>query len=150
MIYFGPGGEAPLRYFEKMGWEKKDEMEGMTMGDWLVSLSDENAREGSVKRGWEGRVMRTPGEFASFWERSEEAEINRRDIRSYLAQFQTRDHSNGNEKEMYKKSVRLEQSTGVRNGSPYMISLPMQMRLVMKRRWRILKGGLGVVGLNLA
>ena len=45
-----------------------------------------------------------------------------------------------NKVESYKRSARAELSKGTLKGSPYMISIPMQMRAVMTRRVKILKG----------
>lgn len=64
-IYFGPTGEAK-KFFTDMGYECP---ERQTTADFLTSLTSPSER--IVKPGYEGRVPKTPDQFATAWKNSE-------------------------------------------------------------------------------
>ena len=65
-IYFGPTGEA-RDFFTNMGFDCPSRQ---TTADFLTSLTSPTERR--VKPGWEGKVPRTPAEFAQRWQTSQE------------------------------------------------------------------------------
>lgn len=65
-IYFGPTGEA-REFFTNMGFDCPSRQ---TTADFLTSLTSPTERR--VKAGWEGKVPRTPAEFAQRWQSSQE------------------------------------------------------------------------------
>lgn len=101
-------------------------------------MTDPNAR--ITREGFESRAPRTAAEFAEYFNRSEFAQLNRADIAAYQ-----RD-AVGNEQRMstYRSSVKAEHATTAHPKSPFIISIPMQVRALMVRRFQILKGGISV------
>ncbi|KAI0342389.1 pleiotropic drug resistance ABC transporter [Trametopsis cervina] len=131
MAYFGPANRA-RQYFEEMGYVPADRQ---TTADFLVAVTDPN-----------GRIPRTPSpphplprtaaEFASHFLQHELARANRADMAAYASEYVGKDDL----KAAYRRSVVMEHARHVRKGSPYVVSLPMQARALMVRRWQILKG----------
>lgn len=107
-------------------------------------MTDPQAR--ITREGFESRVPRTAAEFAEFYNRSEVAQNNKADIASYQRDFV------GNEQRLsaYKSSVKAEHATTAPRKSPFIISIPMQVRALMVRRFQILKGGISVQVMQLA
>jgi|SRR5690242_2610562 len=76
-IYFGSAKNAKS-YFEDLGFLCPDQQ---TDGDFLTSMT--SPEEAVVKPGWEGRVPRTPLEFANIWKASPERMQLLEEIREY-------------------------------------------------------------------
>lgn len=80
-IYFGRTDEAK-EFFTNMGFECP---ERQTTADFLTSLTSSSER--IVKKGYEGKVPRTPDEFAAAWKNSEAHAKLIREIEEYNREF---------------------------------------------------------------
>jgi hypothetical protein len=70
-------------------------------------------------------VPRTASEFAEYFRNHQLGEENREDMRNFYSE-----HVGKSEKvASYRKSVLLEHAQHVRNGSPFTVSLPMQVSI---------------------
>lgn len=80
-IYFGPTDTAKA-FFVDMGFHCP---ERATTGDFLTSLT--NPAERVIRPGFEGRVPKTPDEFADAWKRSDERARLLGEIQKFEAEF---------------------------------------------------------------
>ena len=80
-IYFGPTASAKA-YFVNLGFHCT---ERATTGDFLTSLT--NPVERLVRDGFEGRVPRTPDEFAEVWQQSEARSLLLKEIEQFEREF---------------------------------------------------------------
>ncbi|KAH8101733.1 pleiotropic drug resistance ABC transporter [Cristinia sonorae] len=131
MVYFGPANRA-RDYFIEMGYEPANRQ---TTADFLVAVTDPNGR--IVREGYENKVPRTASEFADYYFASEVAAENRADMESYREEHVDKDHK----RQSYRQSVAQAHAQHTRRKSPYITSIPMQVRALMIRRVQILKGG---------
>ncbi|KAG5651019.1 hypothetical protein H0H81_010207 [Sphagnurus paluster] len=138
MAYFGPANRA-RQYFIDMGYEPANRQ---TTADFLVSVTDPQGRK---NRAGVTSLPRTADEFADYFKKSPLGVANREDIASYKAQFVAQPEKASE----YMKSAQAEHAKGVRETSPYLISIPMQARAVMLRRVQILRGNPLALGLNI-
>ncbi|KAG5650930.1 hypothetical protein H0H81_010505 [Sphagnurus paluster] len=138
MAYFGPADQAK-QYFLDMGYEPANRQ---TTADFLVSVTDPNAR--IVRPGIQS-LPRTADEFAEYFKKSSLGATNREDIQLYKNQFVGKAENAS----AYIASAQAEHAKHVREASPYLISIPMQVRAVMLRRVQIIKGNPLAVGMNL-
>ncbi|KZT65216.1 hypothetical protein DAEQUDRAFT_716908 [Daedalea quercina L-15889] len=131
MAYFGPAHRA-RQYFIDMGYEPANRQ---TTADFLVAITDPNGR--IPRAGFAGPPPpRTADEFSVYFKTSEMGRLNRADMQRY------RDELSGAEgkKENYRLSHFAEHAKTVPKKSPYIISIPMQVRALMLRRWQIIQG----------
>ncbi|KAH6974077.1 ABC-2 type transporter [Ilyonectria destructans] len=124
-IYFGPSSQARA-FFERQGWECASRQ---TTGDFLTSVT--NLDERRPRKGMEERVPRTPEEFEEYWRRSPEFKALQTELEQHQEEFPV-DDSGANAQE-FRKQKQLAQSKHTRPGSPYLISVPMQVRLNTRR-----------------
>lgn len=129
MSYFGPADGA-RDYFIEMGYEPANRQ---TTADFLVSVTDPASR--IIRRGYEKRVPRTPGEFANYFTLSDLGKENARDVHAQL-----RDTPHDEKIFQYKVSARAERAKYMPPSSPYTISIPMQLGILMRRRVQIIRG----------
>ncbi|KAI9730558.1 MAG: hypothetical protein M1834_005799 [Cirrosporium novae-zelandiae] len=129
-IYFGPANKAK-QYFEKMGWYCP---ERQTVGDFLTSVT--NPMERHPRDGYEKRVPRTPDDFERYWKKSEEYHEMLKEIDDYEKDFPV----GGSTLEEFQKSYRDMQANHTRAGTPYMISIPMQVKLCFIRTYQRILG----------
>jgi ABC-type multidrug transport system ATPase subunit len=127
-IFFGPAAAAKS-YFEKQGWDCPARQ---TTGDFLTSIT--NPQERQAKPGMENRVPRTPEDFEAAWLKSPEYKQLLNETAEYeeknpigkdvqaLADFQ-----------QWKRGV---QAKHTRPKSPYIISVPMQIKLNTVRAYQ--------------
>ena len=125
-IYFGPADTARA-YFETMGWYCPPRQ---TTGDFLTSVT--NPQERVACEGYETKVPRTPDEFESYWLQSEAFKACKRDI----AEAEEEHPIGGTALEEFRESHHQAQAKHVRPGSPYTISIPMQIRLCTVRAYQ--------------
>jgi ATP-binding cassette, subfamily G (WHITE), member 2, SNQ2 len=134
MVYFGPPDQA-RNYFVEMGWNPANRQ---TTPDFLVAVTDPAVR--TARAGVDVRTLpKTAEEFEGYWKRSELARVNRADMDRYKERYMGR----MDRRVAYKESAVAEHAKTARRTSAYVISLPMQVRAVMKRRVRIIRGDLG-------
>ncbi|KAF9484262.1 pleiotropic drug resistance ABC transporter [Pholiota conissans] len=139
MVYFGPANRA-RQYFMDLGYVPKDRQ---TTPDFLVSVTDPLGRttvtEKDDTRSPETRgrpIPHTALEFEECYRNSDIYEMNLADIVAYKEE-----NLNKHEKVLaYKQSAKEEHAQHTRYKSAYIISIPMQARIVMLRRAQIMKG----------
>ncbi|KAI9065216.1 pleiotropic drug resistance ABC transporter [Trametes sanguinea] len=139
-VYFGPADQA-RQYFIDMGYEPANRQ---TTADFLVAVTDPNGR--IVRKGYESRVPRTADEFVAYFRRSEISRWNEEDIASYRAEFVGKPER----VTAYKESAKAEYANHARRKSPYIVSIPMQARALMRRRVQIIRGGMAAQVIQLA
>jgi len=132
MAYFGPMNLA-RQYFIDLGFEPANRQ---TTPDFLVAVTNPDAR--IVRGGFENRAPRTADDFARRYLESDIATINEQDMDAYRKSFVGK----GNLAESYSRQVQEEHASTARKGSSYIVSIPMQTRALIARRFHILKGSM--------
>lgn len=131
-IYFGPAKDARA-FFERQGWMCPPRQ---TTGDFLTSVT--NASERTARPGMENKVPRTPDEFERYWRQSPEFQFLQKQIAHYQ-QANPMDKS-GQSLATLRQQKNAAQAKHVRPKSPYIISVPMQIRLNTKRAYQRIWG----------
>jgi ATP-binding cassette subfamily G (WHITE) protein 2 (PDR) len=129
-IFYGPCSEAK-QYFIDMGFHCPDRQ---TTADFLTSMTSPIERV--VREGFEGRVPRTPDEFAAAWKSSATHAQLVREIGEYQKKYQT----GGEYLERFKASRQAQQARGQRLKSPYTLSYGQQVLLCLQRGFERLRG----------
>lgn len=125
-IFFGPTSRAK-QYFEEMGWYCPPRQ---TTGDFLTSLTNPSERQ--AKEGFENRVPRTAEEFEKYWRESP-------DFKTLQGEIFTQEEKhpiNGPTINEFTESHRQRQAKHTRPGSPYVISIPMQVKICTIRAYQ--------------
>lgn len=125
-IYFGPASAA-RKFFEKQGWYCPPRQ---TTGDFLTSIT--NAAERRPKEGMEKKVPRTPEEFEKYWRESQEYKNLTREIEAHEKEYPV----GGDLASKFQEHKNTVQANHTRNKSPYLISVPMQIKLNTKRAYQ--------------
>lgn len=125
-IFFGPTTRAK-QYFEEMGWYCPPRQ---TTADFLTSLT--NPSERKAREGFENRVPRTPEEFEKYWRESPDY----KNLQSEIFTQEEKYPLNGPTLDQFTESHRQRQAKHTRPGSPYVISIPMQVKLCTKRAYQ--------------
>ncbi|KAJ5166844.1 uncharacterized protein N7482_005625 [Penicillium canariense] len=125
-IFFGPCDQAK-DYFISMGWDCPARQ---TTGDFLTSVT--NPQERTVRDGMENKVPRTPDEFEAYWKKSS----NYARLQKEIAQYRQEYPPGGAAEHEFDETKRMRQAKHVRPKSPYVISIPMQVRLCVKRAYQ--------------
>ncbi|KAL4814376.1 ABC-2 type transporter-domain-containing protein [Aspergillus spinulosporus] len=128
MIFFGPTGAAK-GYFERMGWVCPARQ---TTGDFLTSIT--NPLERKARAGMEDVVPKTPEDFETYWRQSPEYKT----LLAEMAEFETQHPAGNDEQASAGLRARKEnsQSKNSRAASPYILSIPMQIKLNTKRAYQ--------------
>ncbi|CEN62363.1 Putative Pleiotropic drug resistance proteins (PDR1-15), ABC superfamily [Aspergillus calidoustus] len=125
-IYFGPCSGA-RDYFINMGWYCPPRQ---TTGDFLTSVT--NPQERKAREGMEDKVPRTPDEFEKYWKNSPQFAELRQDIAQHSEEFPV----GGETEQTFGQVKRFRQAKHVRPKSPYVISIPMQVKLCTIRAYQ--------------
>jgi ABC-type multidrug transport system ATPase subunit len=125
-IYFGAADQA-RGYFEQMGYQCPPRQ---TTADFLTAVT--NPKERIVREGFQMRVPRTPDEFARHWQLSDEYKTCLRYIQNTEKEF-GEGHDSLNTFRKYHQEIHAKHT---RAKSPYIISVPMQIRLCIKRAYQ--------------
>jgi ATP-binding cassette subfamily G (WHITE) protein 2 (SNQ2) len=133
MAYFGPADQA-RQYFIDMGYEPANRQ---TTADFLVAVTDPLGR---IERPGVLSLPRTATEFAAYFQASALGQMNRDGMESYHNEFMGKP----TRVSVYIESARAEHAEHTRVTSPYMISIPMQARVIMVRQVQILYGNMTV------
>ncbi|KAG9617345.1 putative ABC multidrug transporter, partial [Aureobasidium melanogenum] len=140
-IYYGPASKARA-FFEKQGWtcDKRQ-----TTGDFLTGLT--NPAERKAREGMENKVPRTAEDFERLWLESSAYKDMQRGIEEHeksVSGEETIQSFRDNKGEFQANHTRLK--------SPYMISIPMQIKLNTKRSyqrvWNDLPSTTAAIGVN--
>ncbi len=137
-IYFGPAGHA-RGYFERQGWYCPPRQ---TTGDFLTSVT--NPSERKSRPGMETKVPRTPEEFERYWRDSTEYQELKKEIGEYEEEYMG--DRQGESIGLLRQQQKDRQSKHVRPGSPYTISLLMQVRLCTKRAYQRIWNDISATG----
>ncbi|KAJ5553854.1 hypothetical protein N7513_003813 [Penicillium frequentans] len=124
-IFFGRCSEA-RQYFIDMGWECPPRQ---TTGDFLTSIT--NPSERKVREGVQN-VPRTPDDFEKYWKNSFHYTALQKEISQYREHFPL----GGEAGKDFDETKRQRQAKHVRPKSPYIITIPMQVRLCVKRAYQ--------------
>jgi ABC-type multidrug transport system ATPase subunit len=138
MSYFGPADQA-RQYFIDMGYEPANRQ---TTADFLVGVTHGPSR--TPRSGYESRVPRTPAEFAEYFAHGPLGRQNSQEVRHQLYDTKYTDQIS-----TYKASARAERAKHMPPGSPYTISLAMQLRILMRRRVQIIRGDIVTQGYSI-
>lgn len=141
-IYYGSASKARA-FFEKQGWVCDQRQ---TTGDFLTGLT--NPAERKARQGMENKVPRTSEDFERLWLESSA-------YKDMLQGIEEHEKSVSGEETM--KSFRDNkgefQANHTRLKSPYMISVPMQIKLNTKRSyqriWNDLPSTTSAIGVNI-
>ncbi|KAL4916188.1 ABC-2 type transporter-domain-containing protein [Aspergillus aurantiobrunneus] len=125
-IYFGSCSNAK-KYFVEMGFYCPSRQ---TTGDFLTSVT--NPQERKACEGMENKVPRTPEEFETYWKNSPYYAELQRDIADHSEEFPL----GGEAEQTYDQAKRHRQAKHVRPKSPYVISIPMQVKLCTIRAYQ--------------
>jgi ATP-binding cassette subfamily G (WHITE) protein 2 (PDR) len=124
-IFFGPAASAK-EFFERQGWFCPLRQ---TTSDFLTSVT--NPLERKPRTGMELKVPRTPAEFESYWHESAEFKALQADIAAHEQIYPP--DSEGEGLDRLRQQKRDRQANHTRLGSPYTISIFMQVKLNTKR-----------------
>ncbi|KAI9671630.1 MAG: hypothetical protein M1831_003158 [Alyxoria varia] len=127
-IYYGPCDKA-VEYFVNMGWEKPSRQ---TSADFLTAVT--NPHERKARSGMESKVPRTPEEFDIYWKRSS----NQFHLQNEIARYE-KDYppdSGGQVAKQFKESKIQQQPKHANPNSPYLLSIPKQVKLTTSRAYR--------------
>ncbi|KAJ5970839.1 CDR ABC transporter [Penicillium vulpinum] len=144
-VFFGPASAA-RSYFENQGWDCPARQ---TTGDFLTSISNPDERK--AKPGMENRVPRTPEEFETAWLNSPDYKRLLNEIAEYEGQNPV-----GNDVQAlaeFQERKRDAQAKHTRPKSPYIISIPMQIKLntirAYQRLWNDAASTVSVIVTNI-
>lgn len=125
-IYYGRRDRA-VAYFQDMGWARP---ERQVSGDFLTAIT--NPTERRALPGMEDKVPRTAKEFAEFWKRSSEYQA----LRNEITTFEREHPPSGDDAQRLQTSHEEQQARHTRSRSPYLLSIPMQIRLCTRRAYQ--------------
>lgn len=125
-IYYGPASKAK-QFFEEQGWYCPKRQ---TTGDFLTSIT--NPTERKPRGGMEKQVPRTPEDFEAYWRKSDMYNSLQKEIEDHEAEFPV----GGDTLDRLHQQKRSAQASHTRPKSPYMISVPMQIKLCTKRAYQ--------------
>ena len=126
-IYYGSATHAK-EYFERQGWYCPPRQ---TTGDFLTSVT--NPIERQPRKGMESQVPRTPDEFEAYWHQSPEYQ----ELKRGMAAHQDESTSQSQDKlREFQDQKHLAQANHTRDSSPYLLSVPMQIKLNTKRAYQ--------------
>lgn len=127
-VFFGQAKVAK-EFFERQGWVCPPRQ---TTGDFLTSVT--NADERQAQPGMENRVPRTPEDFEKYWLNSPEYAQLQKEIAEYEKEYPVEADSSAAIEFQEKK--RGKQAKHTRPKSPYIISVPMQIKLNTVRAYQ--------------
>ncbi|TLD22621.1 ABC-2 type transporter [Venturia nashicola] len=125
-IYYGPASKAK-QFFEEQGWYCPKRQ---TTGDFLTSIT--NPSERKPRGGMEKQVPRTPEDFENYWKNSEMYRSLQKEIEDHETEFPM----GGETLDKLQQQKENAQAAHTRRKSPYMISVPMQVKLCTKRAYQ--------------
>ncbi|KAB8078723.1 ABC-2 type transporter-domain-containing protein [Aspergillus leporis] len=127
-IFFGRASAAKA-YFERQGWECPQRQ---TTGDFLTSVT--NPSERRARPGMERQVPRTAEDFEAYWRKSPEYQQLQSEIVRY-EQHYPMEHD-GAAVANFQQKKREVQAKHTRPQSPFLLSVPMQIKLNTKRAYQ--------------
>jgi ATP-binding cassette subfamily G (WHITE) protein 2 (PDR) len=131
-IYFGPA-EGAKSFFERQGWFCPQRQ---TTGDFLTSIT--NPQERQARDSMENKVPRTPDDFERYWRGSPEYKQLQQEIQEYEQEHSP--DAPGDSLARLREQKNFGQAKKFRKQSPYLISVPMQVRLNVVRAYQRILG----------
>ncbi|CAL3967330.1 unnamed protein product [Diplocarpon coronariae] len=131
-IYFGEINAAKT-FFINLGFECPDRQ---TTADFLTSLTSPSERR--VRPGFEHKTPKTADEFAKIWQESSD----RRKLLEEITQFEKEFPVEGTHLKQFAAARQAQQAKGQRAKSPYTLSIPLQIKICMRRGFQRLQGTL--------
>ncbi|KAF2124945.1 hypothetical protein P153DRAFT_370276 [Dothidotthia symphoricarpi CBS 119687] len=130
-IYFGPANKAHS-FFDRQGWYSPPRQ---TTGDFLTAVT--NPSERKAKKGMENKVPRTPEDFEKYWRDSPEYRNLMNEIKEH-----EQDNAPGERGtlQQLREQKNYDQAKHARPKSPYLISVPMQIKLNTRRAYQRIWG----------
>ncbi|KGO47179.1 CDR ABC transporter [Penicillium expansum] len=125
-VYYGPCNRA-VQYFVEMGWERPTRQ---TSADFIAAVT--NPTERKPQAGMEGKIPCSPFEFSEYWKKSPDYASLQLSMRQHSQETSV----DGTEEIKLAHIKHAEQADHVRSSSPYLISLPMQIRLCLARAFQ--------------
>ncbi|KAL4897790.1 ABC-2 type transporter-domain-containing protein [Aspergillus ambiguus] len=126
-IYYGPASAAKA-FFERQGWYCPPRQ---TTGDFLTSVT--NPVERQPREGMQNQVPRTPDEFEAYWHNSPEYRELQRAMEAHHSETTAQSEEKLRE---FQQQKRQAQAKHTRPASPYLLSVPMQVKLNTKRAYQ--------------
>lgn len=130
-IYFGPANMAKA-YFERQGWHCPSRQ---TTGDFLTAVT--NPQERQPRKGMEQAVPRTPEEFERCWRESPEYRSLMDEIIDFEQEYPVNEHAT---LAQFREQKNILQAKHARPKSPYLVSVPMQIKLNTVRAYQRIWG----------
>lgn len=130
-IYFGPANKAQS-FFDRQGWYCPPRQ---TTGDFLTAVT--NPSERKPKKGMENKVPRTPEDFEKYWRESLEYKNLMEEIKDHEQEFPPNEHAT---LQQLREQKNFSQAKHSRPKSPYLISVPMQIKLNTRRAYQRIWG----------
>jgi ABC-type multidrug transport system ATPase subunit len=130
-IYFGPATKAK-GFFERQGWYSPPRQ---TAGDFLTAVT--NPQERQAREGMENQVPRTPEEFEKYWRDSPEYRALMQEIEEFEKENPVNETGTLEQLRQQKNYI---QAKHARPKSPYLISVPMQIKLNTRRAYQRIWG----------
>ncbi|KAL1897389.1 hypothetical protein Sste5346_004125 [Sporothrix stenoceras] len=131
-IYYGSCDRA-VEYFIEMGWERNPQQ---VSPDFLTAIT--NPGERRPRPGMEAKVPRTPAEFAERWANSPERQAVLRDIVNHAQNYP----EGGDGAQAFLENHKEQQARHTRPTSSYLLSVPMQVRLCLRRAFQRMRNDL--------
>lgn len=131
-IFYGPCDRA-VAYFTEMGWDRDPQQ---VSPDFLTAIT--NPGERRPRPGMEAHVPRTATEFAEIWKNSSE----RRQLLQAIADHTEQFPIDGDGARDFQANHVQQQARHTRPGSPYLLSVPMQVRLCLRRAFQRMRNDL--------
>ncbi|KKK23081.1 hypothetical protein P175DRAFT_0555133 [Aspergillus ochraceoroseus IBT 24754] len=128
-IYYGSCNDA-CRYFEEMGWERPQRQ---VAPDFLTSIT--NPAERKARPDMEQSVPRTAREFSEYWKCS----VEYRGLQQEIAEYRRCHPLDEKEAKEFQAEHIAQQAKHTRTSSPYLLSIPMQVRLCIRRGFQLLR-----------
>ncbi|KAL2812679.1 ATP-binding cassette transporter [Aspergillus cavernicola] len=127
-IFFGPIPTAK-EYFERQGWACPARQ---TTGDFLTSIT--NPQERQPREGMSDAVPQTPEDFEKYWLESPEFQQLQIDLKDFETEYPSGDDDAA--AVALRRRKKMTQSKTSRAGSPYLLSVPMQIKLNTRRAYQ--------------
>ena len=131
-IYYGSCDRA-VDFFQQMGWWRDPKQ---AAPDFLTAIT--NPIERRTRPGMEEKVPRTAAEFSKYWKNSHDY----LELKTKIQDFK-REHPVNDGSSIEFQSAHVEQQAKhTRASSPYLLSIPMQIRLCLRRAFQRVRNDL--------
>lgn len=134
-IFFGPCARA-VEFFQEMGWEKDPQQ---VVPDFLTAIT--NPGERRARPDMREKVPRSPKEFERYWRESRDYQQLKTQIETFQQEHPLDQHQAKDIRDSHVK----QQARHTRSASPYLLSIPMQIQLCLRRAYQRMRNDLPTV-----